>query len=210
LVVSLVAFVLGFFGSMPLAGPIALMVVSRCAEGRHGDARRLAYGAAVAEAFYAFLAFWGFFTFLARHEAALPISHAVTAIVLFLVGIHFVRWKKDKKGDKTSDRDGGSQFFLGLSVSMLNPTLLVTWSAVATALYSRQLVLMEAFMALPFGAAAGAGVATWYVLLVAVLARFANRFPERTVTWAIRSMGLLLVALAVWSGVDFVRRLVRL
>src|SRR5215471_1241504 len=57
-VVSIVAFVLGFVGSMPVAGPISVMVVSRTAEGNWRAARRIAYGASVAEALYAFLAFW--------------------------------------------------------------------------------------------------------------------------------------------------------
>jgi threonine/homoserine/homoserine lactone efflux protein len=208
LVVSIVAFVLGFVGSMPLAGPISVMVVSRTAERRARDARHLAYGAAVAEALYAFLAFWGFSTFLARHKAALPISHAVTALVLLAIGVHFMRWKRKDKS-RAKERRGRSHFVLGLTVSILNPTLLLTWSAVTTALYSRQIVPMEELMAVPFGLSAGAGVAAWNIVLVAVLKRFANRFPERAVTWTVRGMGMLLVAIAVWSGVDLVRHLTR-
>src|SRR3954464_5291098 len=92
-VVAVVAFVLGFVGSMPVAGPIGVLVLTRSAEGRFRDELSLAIGAATAEALWAFLAFWGFATFAARHRLVLPISHAVTAIVLLVVGARFVRWK---------------------------------------------------------------------------------------------------------------------
>jgi threonine/homoserine/homoserine lactone efflux protein len=206
-VVSIVAFVLGFLGSMPLAGPIAVMVVSRSAEKRYREARHLAYGAAVAEGFYALLAFWGFATFLARHAAILPFSHALTAAVLLGVGIHFVRWKGACE-NCDEDEERKSPFVLGISLAALNPTILLTWSVVTTALYSRQLVRMTGLMAVPFGLAAGAGVAAWFVLLVALLKRFANTFPKRAVTWTVRGMGMLLIAVAVWSGVDLARHVI--
>jgi threonine/homoserine/homoserine lactone efflux protein len=208
LVVSFVAFILGFVGSMPVAGPVSVMIVSRCAEKHFRAARRLALGAACAEALYAGLAFFGLQAFLSRYSAALPISHGVTAVVLFAVGVRFVRWKKGQDAGKRRGPERRSDFVLGLSISLLNPTLLVTWTAVTTALYSRQLVPMRPAMALPFGLAAGAGAATWNVILIAVLERFANRFPERAVTWTVRAMGMLLVAIAAWSGVDLVRGLV--
>src|SRR5208282_1597048 len=87
--VSLVAFVFAFVGSLPLAGPIALLVVSNAASGRTKEALRIALGAAVAEGIYAFLAFWGFATFLARHALVLPISHGVTAVILCALGARF-------------------------------------------------------------------------------------------------------------------------
>jgi threonine/homoserine/homoserine lactone efflux protein len=209
LVVSLVAFVLGFIGSMPVAGPIAVMIVARAADKRYREARHLAFGASLAEAMYAFLAFFGFATFLTRYDWALPVSHGVTAGVLLVVGVHFVRWKKGKAQHEATTPARRSPFVLGLSVSVLNPTLLVTWSAVTTALYSRQLVPMTSLMAIPFGLAAGAGAATWNVVLVALLRKFANHFPERAVTWTVRAMGMLLIAVAVWSGVDLVRHVAR-
>src|SRR5580704_13680750 len=94
--VSLVAFVFAFVGSLPLAGPIALLVVSNGASGHYKEALRIALGAAVAEGIYAFLAFWGFATFLARYSWVLPISQGVTAIVLFGLGARFLFFFKLK------------------------------------------------------------------------------------------------------------------
>src|SRR5271170_2684173 len=110
LVVSLVAFVFAFVGSLPLAGPIALLVVSNGASGRHKEALRIALGAAVAEGIYAFLAFWGFATFLARHALVLPISHGVTAVILCGLGARFLFFKLKDQETKPGEETKAGRF----------------------------------------------------------------------------------------------------
>ncbi len=63
----LAGFLFGFIGSMPVAGPIAGLVLSRGLQGRFASGANIAVGAALAEAAYACLAFWGFSTLLADH-----------------------------------------------------------------------------------------------------------------------------------------------
>jgi threonine/homoserine/homoserine lactone efflux protein len=211
LVISVIAFVFGFVGSMPLAGPIAVLVVSNSFEGRHSAALRLAFGAATAEAIYAFVAFFTFTTLLARYPIVVPISHAVTAVVLLVVGIYFMRWRErsaeeaQKKKDQSAKESKSASFFLGFSVSALNPTLLVTWSAATAVLYSKGVAHLTNVMAIAFGLAAGLGVAAWQVILVALIRRYQSHFPRRALTWIVRGMGLLLVGIAVWSAIDLVR-----
>ena len=210
LLVSIIGFVFGFIGSMPLAGPIAVLVVSHAFQGRHAAALRLAFGAATAEAIYAFVAFFTFTTLLARHPIVVPISHAVTAVVLLVVGVYFLRWKDRSAAaqgasDPPARENKSAKFFLGFSVCALNPTLLVTWSAATAVLYSKGVAHLTSPMAIAFGAAAGLGVATWQVVLVALIRRYQERFPRRALAWIVRGMGLLLVAIALWSAVDLVR-----
>ena len=133
LFVSLVALAFGFFGSMPLAGPIAVLTVSRAAHDRFDEALRIAAGASIAEGIYAGVAFWGFTTFLARTPLIVPISHGATAIVLTAVGARFVFWRMSEARDAHESRAG--TLLLGFTVSMLNPTLLLTWSAAVAFLY---------------------------------------------------------------------------
>jgi threonine/homoserine/homoserine lactone efflux protein len=208
LVVSLIAFVLGFVGSMPLAGPISVMVVSRGVTGYFREALLLALGASLAEGLYAGGAFWGFSALLARYALAIPISHAVTSVVLIAVGIHFLRWKptEEVEGAVAKRGAGRSAFALGFTASIVNPTLLITWSAVTTAIYSRQIVHMTGLMAIPFGVAAAAGIAAWNVVIVAILKRYRHKFPKRAIQWVIRGMGAVLILIALWSAVDLLRR----
>jgi threonine/homoserine/homoserine lactone efflux protein len=198
LVVSLVALVFGFVGSLPMAGPIAILVVSNAANERYTAARRTAYGAAVAEGFYAFLAFWGFATFLAQHKIVLPISHGVTGVILVGLGIYFIRFeqKEETRGPKSKR---GGPFLVGFSIAAVNPTLIASWSAVTTFLYSRQIVKMEGALAVPFGLCAGLGITLWARMIVWILRRFRDHFPRKTLTWVVRAMGVLLIGLGLWS-----------
>jgi threonine/homoserine/homoserine lactone efflux protein len=200
-IVSLVAFVFAFVGSLPLAGPIALLVVSNGASGRYKDARRIAFGAAVAEGIYAFLAFWGFATFLARHALVLPISHGITAVVLCGLGTHFLFFTLKARSTKLHDESDSGRFWVGLSIAAVNPTLIVTWGAVTTFLYSKQLVQFTALLAIPFGCCAAAGIAVWGVAVVALLERFGRGVPRLTLTWIVRSMGVIMIGVGLWSGV---------
>src|SRR5277367_911376 len=112
--VSLVAMIFSFVGSLPLAGPIAVLVVSNGVNGRYKDSLEIALGAAVAEGIYAFLAFWGFATFLARYPVVLPISHAVTAVILLTLGVYFLRFKMKDEQAQTESKRG--KFWVGFSV----------------------------------------------------------------------------------------------
>jgi threonine/homoserine/homoserine lactone efflux protein len=93
---------------------------------------------------------------------------------------------------------------LGFTVSALNPTLLVTWSAAVAFLYSKGLDGQSPLAALPFGACAAAGVALWIVSLVALLERYGGRLPRGAMTLVVRVMGLGLVGLGAWSWVQLV------
>lgn len=206
LITCLVAFGFGFIGSIPLTGPIAVMVLSASVQKRFGAALRIGLGAALAEALYATVAFWGFSTFLANRPAILPISHGLSVVVLLLLGVYFFRWKPEEDvHDGPARRFSG--FLLGFTVSALNPTLLATWSAAVAALYARQFFTFSAVLALPFGAAAGAGVACWELMLVWLLRRYGSHLPRSAMTRVVRVMGLLLIAGAVIAGRDLARAL---
>jgi threonine/homoserine/homoserine lactone efflux protein len=205
LFVSLAALVCSFVGSLPLAGPIALLVVSNGVSGRHKEALRIALGAAMAEGIYAFLAFWGFATFLARYKLVLPISHGVTAVIFLALGGRFLFFKAKTEEQKPPGDEKAGRFWLGFSISALNPTLLATWGAVTTFLYSKQLVRFTGLLAVPFGACAAAGIALWGLMTVALLKRYRHAVPNGVITWVVRGMGVVLICGAVWSGVELAR-----
>jgi threonine/homoserine/homoserine lactone efflux protein len=201
-----VALVFGFVGSMPLAGPIAVMVVSRAARKKFDEALHLGLGGAVAEAVYAGVALWGYTTLLARHPAVDPVSHGVTAVVLGVLGVRFAVWKHRPHEDRHEKKAG--TLLVGFGVSAINPTLLVTWGAAVAFIYSKGLGAgrdASSWWAPPlFGASAGAGVALWLWVLVAVLRKLEGKLPERALTWTVRGLGVALVGLGVWSGVELV------
>ena len=63
----LAGLVMGFAGSVPVAGPINMLVFSFGLQGRLRSATLIALGGALPEAFWAGLAFWGFTALLERY-----------------------------------------------------------------------------------------------------------------------------------------------
>ena len=194
-----IALAFGFFGSMPLAGPIAVMVFSRASHRLYGEALHIGLGAAVAEGIYAGVAYWGFTSLLASYPLVVPISRGVTAIVLTALGVRFTVWRQMEPRDRNERRAGTS--LVGFSLSAINPTLLITWTAAVAFLYARGVGEASPLAAVPFGLCAAAGIAGWFAILVAVLRRFEGRVPVAVLNWTIRALGVALVALGVWSGV---------
>lgn len=202
LITAVAAFAFGFIGSMPLTGPIAVLLVARVSQKQARTALGIAFGASLAEGVYAAVSYWGFATFLARHPKVLPATHAISALVLTGVGLYFLRWKPDA-GDARHEQRKASGFWLGFVVSALNPTLLATWSAAVAVLYSRQLVSFRPWLALPFGGAAALGIACWELIFVWMLTRFEHRFPKGAMTILVRVIGMLVIGAGVYSGYDF-------
>jgi threonine/homoserine/homoserine lactone efflux protein len=203
LAVCAVAFAFGFFGSTPLAGPISVLVVSRAARQRFEEARHIGVGAALAEAIYAGVAFWGFTSLVARHPLVVPVSEGITAVVLAALGARFAFWPSRDAQETDVPRPG--TWLVGFTLSAINPTLLLTWSTAVAFVYGKGLRAASPLAAAPFGLSAGAGIATWFVLLVAILRRLHGRLPRRALTWTIRALGVALIGLGAWSGVQLAR-----
>jgi threonine/homoserine/homoserine lactone efflux protein len=193
----------GFVGSMPLAGPIAILAVSRATQKKYGEGLRIGLGAAVAEGLYAGIAFWCYTKLLARQAVVVPISHGATALVLVAVGIRFALWKPSQGASEPENKAGTA--LLGFTISAINPTLLLTWSAAVAFLYSKGLKEPPAWFAIPFCLSAAAGIGGWFGALMALLKRYGGKLPTGALTWTVRGMGLVLVGLGLWSGVQLVR-----
>jgi len=151
LVTILFGFVFGFVGSMPVAGPIAVLLVIRSLNERFRSATLIGIGSVFPESAYAMLAFWGFATLLAEHAWMVPVSHAVAAAILLGLGLSLVRRRWEPPVDAGEKRPGAGSFTLGFLVSALNPTVLVAWTGATTTLFSTELVAFRPALALPFG-----------------------------------------------------------
>jgi threonine/homoserine/homoserine lactone efflux protein len=132
------------------------------------------------------------------------LSRAVTGALLLVLGGWFILWRPSDARAEIRERKAGP-LLLGFSVSAVNPTLLITWSAAVAFLYSKGLDGEPAIVAIAFGASATAGVALWNVSLIHLLERYGGRVPRAAMTAIVRTMGIALVALGVWSCVQLVQ-----
>lgn len=204
IIAAIIGFLFGFMGSMPVAGPIAVLVFARGIENRFRSGIAIATGGAIAEGIYACLAFWGFAKLLQEYTFVLPFSKIVAAIILFTLGIIFWRTKEVKKQENEVQDSALGGFFLGFTITALNPTLIATWSAAATTLFSTGLIKLDTSFALPFGGAAIAGIISWFSLLLFLVYRFRDRFNEKTLTKIIRGMGVFVFAIGLYFLYQFI------
>jgi threonine/homoserine/homoserine lactone efflux protein len=204
----LIGFLFGFVGSMPVAGPIAALVLARALSARFRAAIAISIGAAVAEAGYAFLAFWGFSTLLVKYPVILPISRAAAAVILVTLGI-LLAWKQGKIHESTEpqrDHLTGS-LLLGFTICALNPTLLATWTAASATLASTGLLEVTPRLAGPFAVAVSLGIISWFFVLLLLVRHFRERFRAETLAKLVRVIGTALVLLGLYFAYLFVRAL---
>ena len=150
---------------------------------------------------YAFLAFWGFSTLLARHASVVPISRGVAAVVLIGLGVAFLRRRQTAAEPRPESRRAlGGSFFLGFSITALNPTLIATWSAAATTLFSTGLVRFTPGLAPLFAGAASVGIVAWFAVLLWLIRHYRERFRPQILAGVLRVMGVFLIAVGLCFG----------
>ena len=203
---AVIGFAFGFIGSMPIAGPIAALVFYRGLEDRTRGAIALAFGASIAEAVYAGLAFWGFAELITEYHWIDPLSRGAAAVILLFVGFHFTfRLRSRPKRASSNPRVGQKRsFLLGFTITALNPALIATWTGAVTAVHSFGFVQVDASAALPFALSACLGLTTWFAVLLALLAKYKDRFRRDTLEAAIRVTGVGLIGLGLYFGYRFV------
>ena len=200
----LIGFLFGYVGSIPVAGPISLIVFAYGVTGRARLAIWVAAGGAIAEAVYAYLAFWGMAQLVKRHPSLVADTRGVGALVLAALGAYFLfrRGRASEPGSAEAPGRGSKRsFVLGFFVTALNPTLIVTWTAAATTLFSTGvLVDTGASAALPFAGGACVGIIAWFATLLALLSHYRSRFSAGTLDRVVRFVGVAFLALAAWFG----------
>lgn len=200
--------VLGFFGSIPVAGPVSILVIKNALEKGIKQGIDIAIGASVGEAVYAFIAFWGLTTVLEQFPVLVPISKIAGAVLVIALGIYLVVRRTnptDMHAANLADRQE-RRLLRGFLSAFLNPTLLATWTTVVTALHATSLVDPSPRGAIPFAIGVGIGIFGWFAFLVEIVVRrFRDRLAPENVQkvvrgfgWAMIGLGAIIVSRAVF------------
>jgi len=231
LLAALVGLVIAFIASMPVAGPVAALIVRHAVEGHPRPALAIAVGTGLAEGMYALAAMLGA-TLLEDFPIVIPISKCLAAVMLVVLGVIFTRFVPKTPGlaanrsDAPADgkRHGTLQsldvqavmkrsrftelpwksFTVGFSLTALNPTLLATWTAAATMIQGRAWFDINGGSSVTFALGVVSGAFLWFSVLVWLLSRYRHRFSPLTLQRVIRWMGVGLICLGTYFLVEFV------
>ena len=203
---AILGFVMGFFGSVPITGPVAMMVLLWAAKGRTRAAMALVLGAALVESGYAGLAFYGFAALLTEYAWVQPLSELVAALVLIGLGILFIRYQPSDQSEESREAPAelARATLLGMTLVGLNPTMLATWGGAVTIVFSFQLAEFTSADSLSFGAGAGMGIVAWFTLVILGVGRLRNRLSEQRLGRTVHLAGAMIALLGVGLLLRFV------
>jgi len=189
-VAAVLGTVIAFFGSVPVAGPLAVLVLERAVSGRRREGLFVAFGGALAEAVVAFVVAL-LFPLLLLSPTVVMVSRIAGAAIVGTIGLVLLVHPEVVQRPPTA-RPGGS-FLTGLVLSSANPTLVATWTVVVATLNSHGLLGRSAAAAAFFGLGVGIGVAGWFSVAVLVSGKAQDYVRGRRRTLVIRALGIILL-----------------
>jgi len=198
-----VGFLMGWVGSMPLAGAVSIFVFQRGLAGHFRRGILLAAGAAAAEAIWCLVALIGAEQVLSRWPGFEVVARSAGGLILLALGIYFLRRKNTlpvaaDEDPAPKDTSGTllQEFWLGFGLVAGNISIPFTWLGMITIAVSWGLDPMAGSPWI-FAAGVALGIIGWFILLLKILAAFRTRFRPQTHESLMKAMGFLLITVGV-------------
>jgi threonine/homoserine/homoserine lactone efflux protein len=130
---SITGLIAGFVFSLPIAGPISILVTYNAFKGKLRYCKRIAIGSSVADFIYVFIAVFGLTKLYSLYKPAIPYILLGGMLFLFYTGYKIIKTKVDLEHIenkplietiKIKDKGG---FFTGCMINLLNPTQFLGW-----------------------------------------------------------------------------------
>jgi threonine/homoserine/homoserine lactone efflux protein len=201
----LLGFAIAFVGSMPMSGPVAVLIMTRALRRERRSALLSALGAALVEAVYA-----GSIAYLLPHlfgrtRGVVLASLAVGCLIVTALGVLLLaRPTAAGKMAATSPRHG---LLSGALSSLLNPTLVATWTVAVSALTANDWLSPEPRSALTFALGVCLGSLLWFAVVITAIGAWHRRITSALQAKVLRGMGALLIVSGAFLGVRFVTQL---
>ena len=201
----IVGFVMGWVGSMPLAGAVSIFVFQRGLAGHFRRGMVLAAGAAAAEAIWCLVAVIGAELILSRWPNLEGIARSLGGVILLALGAYFL-WNRNTLPTEQDDPDESAEatktlvreFWLGFVLVAGNISIPFTWLGMITIAVSLGL---DPVAGPPwiFSLAVAAGIMGWFTVLLKILSAFRARFRPESHQLIMKAMGILLLAVGLYS-----------
>lgn len=192
-----VGFLLGYLGSIPAAGPLAVLLVAAALAGQPRRALMLAVGGAFAEGLWALAAARGLGWVLEAHPAIDRALRTGGAALVVAMGLALALAPR-RAAEAPSSGRATSALLTGFVLVALNPSFLASWIASCAVL--RAYPALAPAVAPAHAAALAVGAAVGVVSWFATLGRLLARYRERLGAWhgrLVRGLGWTLVALGL-------------
>jgi threonine/homoserine/homoserine lactone efflux protein len=132
LTIIIIGFLAGFILSIPVAGPINILITTNALLGKLRYCIRVAIGASAIEFFYVLIIVFGIVSLYELYKPFVPYLLIVGSIILLFVGIRVTRIKLDLTNVNLKEivrgriaNKGG--FTTGILINITNPSLFLGW-----------------------------------------------------------------------------------
>jgi threonine/homoserine/homoserine lactone efflux protein len=124
----------GFIFSMPIAGPISILITSNALKGRLRYCYLVNLGASFADFTYVFIAVYGLTKLYSFYKPIIPYIFSFGSVLLIFLGYKIFRTKVDIEhledkshiSEKIKKKEKGA-FYTGFMINLFNPTLFIGW-----------------------------------------------------------------------------------
>lgn len=130
--ISLIGFAVGFVFSVPVAGPVSIMITANALKGKKAFCLQVNAGAALVEFFYVFIGVYGLTRLFALYYPFIPYILIAGSLFLIYMGYRITRTdldidilEKSNISAKRIRKPGG--FLTGLLINIFNPALFAGW-----------------------------------------------------------------------------------
>jgi threonine/homoserine/homoserine lactone efflux protein len=130
--ISIAGLLAGFIFSMPIAGPISILVTSNALKGRLRYCNLVSLGASIADFTYVFIAVFGLTKLYSLYKPLIPYIFSFGSLFFLFLGFKILRTKidiehledKSHLSEKIQKKEKGA-FYTGFMINFLNPTLFI-------------------------------------------------------------------------------------
>jgi threonine/homoserine/homoserine lactone efflux protein len=131
---SIAGLLAGFIFSMPIAGPISILVTSNALKGRLRYCNLVNLGASFADFTYVFIAVYGLTKLYSFYKPIIPYIFSFGSVLLIFLGYRIFRTNVDIEhledksyiSEKIKKKERGA-FYTGFMINFFNPTLFIGW-----------------------------------------------------------------------------------
>ncbi|MGC1389400.1 MAG: LysE family transporter [Bacteroidales bacterium] len=124
----------GFIFSMPIAGPISILITSNALKGRLRYCYLVNLGASFADFTYVFIAVYGLTKLYSFYKPIIPYLFSFGSVLLIFLGYKIFRTKVDIEhledkshiSEKIKKKEKGA-IYTGFMINLFNPTLFIGW-----------------------------------------------------------------------------------
>ena len=139
--IIIIGYIAGFILSIPVAGPINILITSNALLGRLPYCIKVAIGAAIIEFIYVLIIVFGIISLYEIYKPFVPYILIIGSVILIVVGIRVMRTKFDitninLKGivrDRIANKGG---FRTGIIINITNPSLFLGWLSSTFVIFS--------------------------------------------------------------------------